>query len=110
MRELKTADVVKDVKSWSKQWNDAAMRRIAAWPERRRPAPWPLLGMLAIGLVAGAALGGYAVSQRAQLKRLAAYAQRMSVGLAEMRSPETQPEAADSNPRSNHRRKATSEV
>jgi hypothetical protein len=108
--DLKTGDVVKDVKSWSKQWNDAAMRRIAAWPERRRPTPWPLLGMLALGLVAGAVLGGYAVSQRGQLRRLSAYAQRMSLGLTEMRSAEARPEAADAVPRSNHGRKATSEV
>jgi hypothetical protein len=108
--DLNSGEVVKDLKSWSKQWNDAAMRRIAAWPERRRPTPWPMLGMLALGLVAGAALGGYAVSQRGQLKRLSAYAQRMSVGLAEMRSPGVEPDAADTVPRSNHGRKATSEV
>jgi hypothetical protein len=110
VRDLKNSDVVRDLKSWTKQWNDAAMRRIGEWPERRRSTPWPLLGMLALGLVAGAALGGYAVSQRGQLRRLSAYAQRMSIGLAEMRPSETKPVSADTVPLSNHRRKATSEV
>ena len=33
--------------------------------------------MLALGLAAGAAIGGYAVSQRAQINRLALHARRM---------------------------------
>jgi hypothetical protein len=62
--------------------------------------------MLALGLVAGAAIGGYAVSQRSQLKRLSVYVRRMGDGLGDMDAPETELTV----PRSNHRRKATSEV
>jgi hypothetical protein len=70
-----------------------------------------MVGVLAVGLVAGAAIGGYAVSQRTQIKRLAAYAQRMGDGFAAI-SPDQPVEAAAAarSPRSNHRRKATSEV
>ena len=66
-----------DVRSWPKKWNDATLRRVVTLPENSPSRPWPMLGMLAIGLVVGAALGGYAVSQRSQMKRLATYAQRM---------------------------------
>jgi hypothetical protein len=62
--------------------------------------------MLALGLVAGAAIGGYAVSQRGQMKRLSAYVRRMGDGLVDMERPEGELTV----PRSNHRRKATSEV
>ena len=84
------------------------MRLIAERLDRPRSG-WPLVGMLALGLVAGAAIGGYAVSQRAQLKRLSAYALGMGDGLDDMGSPDDR--SADITvPRSNHRRKATSEV
>jgi len=96
--------------SQAKQWNDAAMRRIAVRLDGPRPSRWPLLAMLALGLVAGAAIGGYAVTQRSQLKRLTLYAPRRGDGPAEMGSPEANSEAEFTVPRSNHRRKATSEV
>jgi hypothetical protein len=66
-----------DFRSWPKKWNDATLRRVVTLPENSPSRPWPMLGMLALGLVVGAALGGYAVSQRSQMKRLATYAQRM---------------------------------
>ena len=96
-----------NLRSLPKQWNDAAMRRIAERLDRPRSG-WPLLGMLALGLIAGAAIGGYAVSQRAQLKRLSIYTRRMGGELAGMGRSEDEPELIV--PRSNHRRKATSEV
>jgi hypothetical protein len=68
-----------------------------------------MLGMLTLGLVAGAALGGYAVSKRGQLRGLFAYAQRMGE-LADTGTPEAMPSYEVTVPRSNHRRKATSEV
>ena len=40
--------------------------------------------MFALGLVAGAGLGGYVVSQRWQMKRLAGYAHRAGDELAAM--------------------------
>jgi hypothetical protein len=83
------------------------LRDIAILPENSGSRPWPLIGMLTIGLVAGAAIGGYAVSQRNQMQRLAKHAHRMGDELAAMGSEEaTEPVT----PRSNHRRKATSEV
>ena len=72
------------LRSWPKKWNDAATRRIARLPENSPPRPWPLLAMFALGLVAGAGLGGYAVSQRWQMKRLAEYARRVGDELAAM--------------------------
>jgi hypothetical protein len=97
-----------DLRSWPKKWNDAGLRDIAILPENSPTRAWPLLGMLAIGLFAGAALGGYAVSQRAQMRRLAKHAHRMGDELAEMGKADAEPAATSS--RSNHRRKATSEV
>jgi hypothetical protein len=107
-----------DLRSWPKKWNDASskwndasLRQIATLPEYPTTRRWPMLGMLALGLVAGAALGGYAVTHRSHMKRLAAYAHRMGDELAAVGSVEAvKPVAVDSSTRSNHRRKATSEV
>jgi hypothetical protein len=98
------------MRSWPKKWNDTAMRRLAWRYERPRTTRWSLLGMLALGLVAGAAVGGYAVSQRWRLKRLSEYANRMLDMRAEMGMPEGKAPTIVTVPRSNHRRKATSEV
>ena len=99
-----------DFGAWRNRFNDINLRRIAILPEKPQSRAWPLLGMLALGLVAGAALGGYAVSQRAQMKRLATYAKRMRDELATVGKLEAKPAAAGSIPHSNHRRKAMSEV
>jgi hypothetical protein len=100
-----------DLRSWPKKWNDAGLRDIAILPENSTSRPWPMLGMLAFGLVAGAALGGYAVSQRSQMKRLARHAHRMGDELAAMgREEAVKSGAAVTSSRSNHRRKAASEV
>jgi len=96
--------------SWPREWNRAAMRRIAALEPQAPSRTWPLLGMLALGLVAGAALGGYAVSQRAQIKRLAAYARRMRYDFAGSGELGHESVAVATPRRSNHRRKATTEV
>ena len=86
------------------------MERIADVLPRRAPSrTWPLLGMLALGLVAGAAIGGYAVSQRSHMKRLSDYAHRMGDELSGLDTDEDNPVAVTTH-RSNHRRKATSEV
>jgi hypothetical protein len=99
-------------RTWGKHWNEAALERIAASLSRRgQPRPWPLVGMLALGLVAGVAIGGYAISQRAQMKRLAAYARRMGDELSAIGKDEPiKPAAAARSPRSNHSRKAAVKV
>lgn len=99
-----------DLRSWPKKWNDAGLRDIAILPENSQSGPWPMLGMLAMGLLAGAAIGGYAVSQRKQMRRLAKHARRMGDELAAMGSEEAVKPVAVTSHRSNHRRKATSEV
>jgi len=103
---------LRDLKSWGRHWNDTAMERIAeAMPRSSASRTWPLLGMLALGLVAGAALGGYAVSQRSHMKRLSGYAHRMGDQLASSGAfDEDEPAPVVTTHRSNHRRKATSEV
>jgi hypothetical protein len=99
-----------DLKSWGRHWNDAAMERISnALPRSAPSRTWPLLGMLALGLVAGAAIGGYAVSQRSHMKRLSDYAHRMGDELTGTDRDDDSPVAVTTH-RSNHRRKATSEV
>ena len=98
-----------DIRSWPKKWNDASLRQFARLPEfSPSPRPWPMLGMLALGLVAGVAIGGYTVSQRSHMRRLAGYAHRMGDELAEMSKDEV--ERPPTAPRSNHRRKAAAEV
>jgi hypothetical protein len=67
-----------------------------------------MLGMLALGLVAGAAIG-YAVSKRAQIKRLAMRAGGMADEPA-MGEVEAVQSPTDAARRSNHGRKAPSEV
>jgi hypothetical protein len=106
-----------DLRSWpkkwndaSERWNDASLRQIATLPEYPRSRPWPSLGILAVGLVAGAAIGGYAVSQRSQMKRLASYAHRMGDELGAMGTLEAAEPVVVMSPRPNHRRKAASEV
>jgi hypothetical protein len=100
---------LRDLRSWGKHWNDAAMERIAdALPRSAPSRTWPMLGMLALGLVAGAAIGGYAVSQRSNMKRLSDYSHRMGDELTG--SDGDDESVAVTTHRSNHRRKATSEV
>jgi uncharacterized protein HemX len=99
------------MRSWPKKWNDSGLRDIAILPESSSSGPWPLLGMLALGLVAGAAIGGYAVSQRQQMKRLAEHAHRMGDRLDALDRTDTNESATVETARtSNHRRKATTEV
>ena len=86
------------------------MRRIAALEPQAPSRTWPLLGMLALGLVAGAALGGYAVSHRSQIKRLAVYSRRMRDDLVGNGEPVPNTVAVGNPRRSNHRRRATAEV
>lgn len=96
-----------DLTSWPKKWNDASLRQIATLPEFSRSRPWPLLGMLALGAVAGAALVGYATSRRSLRSRLATYAHRMGDELAGIDSVEPMKTVATATQsHSNHRRKA----
>jgi hypothetical protein len=99
-----------DLRSWPKKWNDAGLRQIVTLPEDSPSSPWPMLGMFAVGLVAGAVLGGYAASQRSHMRRLAMHVHRMGDELAAMGSEAVKPVAVAPSTRSNHRRKATSEV
>ena len=66
--------------------------------------------MLALGLVAGVAIGGYAASQRSQMKRLANYAHRLGDELAGVAEAPVTPLSDVTSPRSNHRRKAAVKV
>ena len=98
-----------DLRSWPQKWNDASLRSIATLPEHSPSRPWSLLGMLAVGLVAGAAVGGYAVSQRSRMKQLAMFAHRMGDELSAMNGNEVvTPVRVVTSPRSSHRRKTTS--
>jgi len=65
---------------------------------------------LALGVVVGVAIGGYAASQRMQMKRLVNYAHRLGDELSgEVEAP-AKPLAVVTSPRSNHRRKAAVKV
>ena len=102
--------VQRSLRSLTKRWNGALLRQLA---NLREPSPsrrWPLVGMFALGLVAGA-IGSYAVTQRSELKRLAELAFRMKGGVWD-ESAEVEDAKPVSVPsrRSNHRRKAAAEV
>ncbi len=99
-----------DVRSWAKRWNEASLRQIATLREPPRSRRWPLLGMFAIGLVAGA-IGSYAVTQRSQITSLArrALVARRDV-LGEFGGVEVAKPVSVTSHRSNHRRKAAAEV
>jgi hypothetical protein len=100
-----------DLRSWPKKWNDSSLRDFAILPENAPSRRWPMLGMLAIGLLVGTALGAFAASQRWQMERLARHSDRMSDELAAMNKDEAHKPATEvTYPRSNHRRKAASEV
>jgi hypothetical protein len=99
-----------DLRAWVKRWNDASLRQIATLREPSPRSPWPLLGMLAIGLVAGA-IGSYAVTQRSQIKRLARRAlMERYQAKRELRAVEDAKPVSVTSHRSNHRRKAAAEV
>jgi hypothetical protein len=66
--------------------------------------------MLALGLVAGVAIGGYAASQRSQIKRLTDYAHRLGDELSGQVEAPVKPVAVATSPRSNHRRKTAVKV
>jgi hypothetical protein len=102
-----------DLRSWAKKWNDASLRQIATMRERESSRRWPLVGMFAIGLVAGA-IGSYAVTQRSQIKLMARRALMLrdevvgEFGMAEVAKPVSV--TSHRSNRSNHRRKAAAEV
>jgi hypothetical protein len=98
-----------NLRSWTKRWNEASLRRIVTLPERSS-RPWPLVGMLAIGLVVGA-IGSYAVTQRSQIKRLARRALMLRKDLlGELGRIEAAKPVSITSHRLNHRRKAALEV
>jgi hypothetical protein len=94
----------------AKTLNAAAMRRLGNLREPSRSRRWPLLGMFAIGLVAGA-IGSFAVTQRSELKRLAELAFRMKGRVEdESAAVKNADPVAVTTRRSNHRRKRVAEV
>lgn len=102
---------VKDsLRTLAKTLNAAALRRLGNVREPSRSRRWPLLGMFAIGLVAGA-IGSFAVTRRSELKRLAELAFRMK-----HRVVDEPAEVEEAKPvlvaprRSNHRRKRVAEI
>lgn len=98
-----------DFRSWPKKWNDASLGDYVTLPEfKQSGGQWSLFGMLALGLVAGAAIGGYAVSQRTQMKKLAKRVHRIGDELAA--AAEDEADKPVTTLRSNHRRKSTLEV
>jgi len=101
---------VTDIRSWAKRWNDASRRHIAILRDPSPPSRWPLLGMFAIGVVAGA-IGSFAVTQRSQIRLLArrALIARRQV-LDEFGGVEVANPVSVTSHRSNHRRKAVAEV
>jgi hypothetical protein len=101
---------VTNLSAWAKRWNDASMRHIGNLVEPPRSRSWPLIGMFAFGLVAGA-IGSYAVTQRSQIKHFArrALTARRDV-LREFGGVEVAKPASVTSHRSNHRRKAAVEV
>jgi hypothetical protein len=95
---------VTNLRSWATRWQLANLR------EPKPSHRWPLVGMFAIGLVAGA-IGSYAVTQRSQIRLLArrALVARRQV-LDEFGGVEVAKPVSVTSQRSNHRRRAAVEV
>jgi hypothetical protein len=85
-----------------------SLPHIPTLPFESRSRAWPMVGMLLIGLVAGAAVGGYAVSQRSQINRLMLRARRMGDGLSSLDDLDDEPVVTTH--RVNHRSKTSSEA
>jgi hypothetical protein len=101
---------VTDLRSWAKRWNDRSLRELVRLPQPRSSGPWPLIGMFAVGLVAGA-IGSYAVAQRSQIQRSAWRARSWrDEALGEFGGAEVAKPLSVTSNRSNHRRKAAVEV
>lgn len=98
-----------DLKSWRNRWNEASLPQIPVLPFESQSRPWPLFGMLLIGLCAGAAIGGYAVSQRSQINRLALHARRIRDDMNSVGHFDEEPVTVTTH-RTNHRPKTTSEA
>jgi hypothetical protein len=98
-----------DLRSWRNRWNEATLPQIPMLPFESRSRSWPLFGMLLIGLVAGAAIGGYAMSQRSEITRLAQHARRMRDEMTSMGNADVEPVTVTTH-RTNSRRKTASEV
>jgi hypothetical protein len=107
-----------NLRSWGRHLNDATQKRISdlndaalerisdALPRSSRTRVMPMVGMLLLGLVAGAAIGGYVVSQRSQLNRFSEYpGAKPGEGI----DLEDEPVGVTTH-RANNRRKTTSEV
>lgn len=98
-----------DLRSWAKRVNDASMRRMGSLREPVPSRGWPMAGMFAIGLIAGA-VAFYALTQRSDIKRLARHAFTLRDEVShDLYEGETNPVSVTSH-RSNHRRKAAVEV
>ena len=97
-----------DLRSLRSRWNEAALPHIPTLPFESRSRAWPMFGMLLIGLVAGAAVGGYAVSQRSQINRLVLHARRMGDGLSSLDDLDEEPMVTTH--RVNHRSKTSTEA
>ena len=92
-----------DLRSWPKRWNDeATLSRLATLPEHSSISRWTLAGVFAIGLIAGAAIGGLAFSQRS-------IQQRLGTDTDWMDDQGTEPVTVTTH-RSNHRPKSPAEV
>jgi hypothetical protein len=102
--------VQRSLRSLVKWWNDASLKQLANLREPRPTRRWPLVGIFALGLVAGV-IGSYALARRSELKRLAELAYRMKGGVLDEADEveEAKPVSVTSR-RSNHRRKAPAEV
>ena len=98
-----------DFRSWRNRWNEATLPQIPILPFESRSRHVAPAGVLALGLAAGAAIGGYAVSQRAQINRLALHARRMRDEMTSMGQLDEEPVVVTTH-RSNHRPKTTSEA
>jgi hypothetical protein len=103
-----------DLGPWSKRLNSVSLPRIPNWPGNSSSRRWSMLGMLAIGVVAGAAIGGYLASHPSQMKRLGMKARRIGTDIAAMAGVEAvepvEPAAVITSTPSNYRRRAALEV
>ena len=98
-----------DQASWPKGWHAPSLDRLANLRVNQSSSRWSLVGMFAIGLATGA-IACYALTQRAEIKRLAGRALNLGDGVTAYVEVEDAKPVSVTSSRPNHRRKSESEV
>jgi hypothetical protein len=98
-----------DLRSLPRRWNEAYGGRFATLPEPGSRSRWPLAGMFALGILAGAAITAVLMAQRSLSDAYGEQSYWMGDRVEGSGSAEPEDVSVTTH-RSNHRPKTTTEV